>query len=70
MISAVALSIPTWFIFPAHPTKAKFLSDHDKYLALERIRLNNTGTQNTRMFPSKGFFDMAEVLRFQERPND
>jgi hypothetical protein len=47
--SAVALSIPTWFIFPAHPTKAKFLSEHDKYLVLERIRLNNTGTQNTRM---------------------
>jgi len=48
MISAVALSIPTWFIFPAHPTKAKFLSEQDKYFAMERIRLNNTGTQNTR----------------------
>jgi hypothetical protein len=50
--SAVALSIPTWFLFPAHPTKAKFLSEHDKYIALERIRLNNTGTQNTREYHS------------------
>ncbi|WWC88220.1 uncharacterized protein L201_003125 [Kwoniella dendrophila CBS 6074] len=44
---AVVLSIPCFFLFPAHPTKAKWLSDHQKYIALERIRLNNTGTQST-----------------------
>lgn len=35
------------FILPSHPTKARFLNDEQKYIALERIRLNNTGTQNT-----------------------
>jgi len=46
-ISAVVLVIPTCFILPSHPTRARFLSDEKKYFALERIRLNNTGTQNT-----------------------
>jgi len=44
---AVVLSIPTMFIFPSHPTTAKWLTPEEKYMALERIRLNNTGTQNT-----------------------
>lgn len=46
---AVLLSIPTFLILPSHPTKAKFLTDEQKYIALERVRMNNTGTQNTRM---------------------
>ncbi|ORY33755.1 allantoate permease [Naematelia encephala] len=44
---SVTLSIPTFFIFPRHPSRAKWLSDEDKFVALERIRLNQTGTQNT-----------------------
>ena len=44
---AVLLSIPTFFIFPRHPARARFLDERQKYIALERIRLNNTGTQNT-----------------------
>jgi hypothetical protein len=39
--------IPTVFLLPSHITTARFLTDEQKYLALERIRLNNTGTQNT-----------------------
>lgn len=78
-IRAVALSIPTWFLFPAHPTKARFLSDDQKYMALERIRLNNTGTQNTRQskacigketrWYSVGGW-LTAGLRFQEGAND
>jgi len=48
-IIALLFAIPTMLILPSHPTTAKFLNDEQKYLALERIRLNNTGTQNTRM---------------------
>ncbi|WWC96612.1 hypothetical protein V866_003482 [Kwoniella sp. B9012] len=44
---AVVLSIPFFFLFPGHPTKARWLNDHQKYVSLERIRLNNTGTQST-----------------------
>jgi hypothetical protein len=33
-------------ILPRHPTRARWLTDEPKYIALERIRLNNTGTQN------------------------
>ncbi|WRT66019.1 uncharacterized protein IL334_002970 [Kwoniella shivajii] len=44
---AVVLAIPTFFLFPGHPTKARWLSDDQKYVALERIRMNNTGTQST-----------------------
>jgi len=47
-IIALLFAIPTMLILPSHPTTAKFLNDEQKYLALERIRLNNTGTQNTR----------------------
>jgi hypothetical protein len=39
--------IPVYFFLPSHITTAKWLTDTEKYLALERIRLNNTGTQNT-----------------------
>lgn len=39
--------IPVAFLLPSHITTARFLSDEQKYLALERIALNNTGTQNT-----------------------
>ncbi|WOO82425.1 putative transporter [Vanrija pseudolonga] len=46
-IISVALAIPTFWLFPRHPVKARFLTEDDKYVALERIRLNNTGTQNT-----------------------
>nr|XP_019050758.1 hypothetical protein I302_01200 [Kwoniella bestiolae CBS 10118]OCF29688.1 hypothetical protein I302_01200 [Kwoniella bestiolae CBS 10118] len=44
---AVVLSIPFFLLFPGHPTKARWLNDHQKYISLERIRLNNTGTQST-----------------------
>lgn len=43
---SLAFSIPTWFIFPRHPAKVKWLTEENKYIALERIRMNNTGTQN------------------------
>jgi MFS family permease len=43
---AVVLSIPTMLILPRHPTRTRWLTDEQKYIALERIRLNNTGTQN------------------------
>ncbi|RSH80114.1 hypothetical protein EHS25_007316 [Saitozyma podzolica] len=43
---AVVLSFPTMLILPRHPTRARWLTDEQKYIALERIRLNNTGTQN------------------------
>ncbi|RSH85337.1 hypothetical protein EHS25_004733 [Saitozyma podzolica] len=43
---AVVLSIPTMFILPRHPTSARWLTDDQKYVAIERIRFNNTGTQN------------------------
>lgn len=39
--------IPVLLLLPSHITTARFLNDEQKYLALERIRLNNTGTQNT-----------------------
>jgi MFS family permease len=45
-VIAVVLSIPTMLILPRHPTRARWLTDEQKYIALERIRLNNTGTQN------------------------
>jgi hypothetical protein len=38
---------------PRHPTCAKWLSDHQKYVALEHIRLNNTGTQNQHFKPKQ-----------------
>jgi hypothetical protein len=47
-VIALLFAIPTMLILPSHPTTAKFLSDEQKYISLERIRLNNTGTQNTR----------------------
>ena len=47
-VRSVLVAIPAIYLFPSHPTTAKWLSDHDKYIAIERIRLNRTGTQNTR----------------------
>ncbi|ORY27751.1 major facilitator superfamily domain-containing protein [Naematelia encephala] len=44
---AVVLSFPTMYLFPSHPTRARWLSEEQKYVSLERIRLNNTGTQST-----------------------
>jgi MFS family permease len=46
-VIAVFLCIPTFFILPGHPVTAKWLTPEQKYIALERIRLNNTGTQTT-----------------------
>lgn len=46
-VSAIVLCIPTFFILPGHPTRAKWLTEEHKYIALERIRLNNTGSQST-----------------------
>jgi MFS family permease len=45
-VIAIALSIPTMILLPGHPIKARWLNDEQKYIALERIRMNNTGTQN------------------------
>jgi hypothetical protein len=33
-------------LLPGHPTKARWLNDEQKYVSLERIRMNNTGTQS------------------------
>jgi MFS family permease len=44
---ALLLFFPTVYLFPSHPTTARWLSEEQKYVAIERIRLNNTGTQNT-----------------------
>lgn len=60
-IIALLFAIPTMLILPSHPTTAKFLNDEQKYLALERIRLNNTGTQNTRMS------QMQETCQYTDR---
>ena len=46
-VSGLVCVIPTIWLLPSHITTARFLTDEQKYLALERIRLNNTGTQNT-----------------------
>ena len=46
-VSGLISVIPTYFLLPSHITTARFLTPENKYLALERIRLNNTGTQNT-----------------------
>ncbi|KAK8866061.1 hypothetical protein IAR55_001212 [Kwoniella newhampshirensis] len=43
----LACAIPISIAFPARPTKARFLNDNQKRIALERVRHNNTGTQNT-----------------------
>jgi len=48
--SSLGCSIPMWFLFPGHPTRARFFNDQDKYSSLARIRLNQTGTQSTRMY--------------------
>lgn len=45
--SGLVSVVPVFFFLPSHITTARFLSDEQKFLALERIRLNNTGTQNT-----------------------
>ena len=45
--SAIVLAVPTLFILPGHPTRARWLNDEQKFIALERIRLNNTGSQST-----------------------
>jgi hypothetical protein len=44
--SAIVLCIPTLILLPGHPTKARWLNDEQKYVSLERIRMNNTGTQS------------------------
>jgi hypothetical protein len=51
--SGLVSVIPTYFLLPSHITTARFLTPENKYLALERIRLNNTGTQNTGMYSCK-----------------
>ncbi|WWD17737.1 hypothetical protein CI109_102178 [Kwoniella shandongensis] len=43
----LACAIPISLMFPSRPTKARFLNDNQKRIALERVRHNNTGTQNT-----------------------
>jgi hypothetical protein len=54
--------IPVVFLLPSHITTARFLTDEQKFLALERIRLNNTGTQNTQ-FKWKQVFECLTDLK-------
>ena len=42
-ISFVCL-LPIFLLFPSRPSKARFLADDDKRIALERVRQNQTGT--------------------------
>lgn len=54
--------IPVVLFLPSHITTARFLTDEQKFLALERIRLNNTGTQNTK-FKWKQVFECLTDLK-------
>lgn len=60
---ALIFAIPTMLILPSHPTTAKFLNNEQKYISLERIRLNNTGTQNTRK--SANWLSAKDLLTWQ-----
>lgn len=40
------LSVLMLFFFPDHPTSPRFLKDKEIYIALQRLRLNNTGDEN------------------------
>ncbi|WVQ82643.1 hypothetical protein IAT38_004775 [Cryptococcus sp. DSM 104549] len=42
----IVLALPIVLTFPARPDTARFFNDNEKRIALERIRLNNTGTKN------------------------
>ncbi len=46
-VISVACSIPSFLFLPRHPTRASWLSNEQKWVALERIRMNNTGSQST-----------------------
>ncbi|RDW85433.1 allantoate permease-2 [Coleophoma crateriformis] len=41
-----ALSVLMLFFLPDHPTSPRFLKDKEVYIALQRLRLNNTGDEN------------------------
>jgi hypothetical protein len=39
----VAFSVVMWFFMPDSPIEAKFLNDHEKLIAVERLRANQMG---------------------------
>lgn len=44
----IALAPILMWVFPDHITTAKFLSDRERVIAIERLRDNNTGTTVTK----------------------
>jgi MFS transporter, ACS family, allantoate permease len=41
-------SVLFWFFFPNSPTTAWFLSEEERIMAVQRIRVNQTGIENKR----------------------
>ena len=39
----VIVSVFVWFFMPDSPVEAKFLNDHEKLIAVERLRMNQMG---------------------------
>jgi MFS transporter, ACS family, allantoate permease len=40
------VAVAFWIWFPDNPTNARFLTDEEKIIAVERIRSNNAGIEN------------------------
>jgi MFS transporter, ACS family, allantoate permease len=41
-------SVLFWFFFPDSPTNAWFLSEEERIMAIQRIKVNQTGIENKR----------------------
>lgn len=46
-IITVLFGISLWWILPDSPVTAKFLNDHERLIAIERLKDNKTGVKNT-----------------------
>ena len=63
------LVVPTIFLFPSRPSSAKFLSEDERRIAVERLRNNNTvcllwnvGTELSRQGTQNQVFKWSHVL--------
>lgn len=45
-VITVAFSVLMFFYMPDSPVEAKFLNDHDKVIAVERLRMNQQGVMS------------------------
>lgn len=43
----ICWSAVIWFFLPPDPIRAKHLSERERYIAVARMRTNNTGIRNT-----------------------